>query len=813
MSSVELSLLPHQYEFVNNTNHRFVGLVGGYGCGKALEVNQIVYTPFGTKRIGDCVVGDVIIGQDGQPTTITAVYPQGIRQLFKVTFIDGQSVIADGDHLWSAWQTTPTRKGYIRNRVVYKDGKPFYEIDKRKLFTTNQLLSAMQDGIRYAIPLNKPVEFNQSDCPIDRYVIGALIGDGCLTQKYCIFLSNKDEEVLAYVNEHYPLTHTTNYDYRLQNNATLKFELRRMGLMGKYSHNKFIPSELLYDSIDNRWALLQGLMDTDGTVDKRGNCTFTTTSYQLAQDVVWLCRSLGLRSKIQYTRKTTHKDAYDVKLVGDLSNVFRLTRKKERIGNHNSDGLVIKSIEQVEDGEAVCIAIDNTNKLFLTNDFIVTHNTFSFVSKGIFLAFLNPGCDGALLEPTNAMAANVLEPELEEALIRLGIPYDYRATPYPTYYLHFEIPPENEYEEPIIKTSTIRILSAENYKRHVGLNLAWFGVDEADTIKKEIAWKMWRMLISRLRDKQAKVVQGFTTSTPEGYNFLYEFFVKEPAERLREGRPVQDRCFYKASTYDNIDNLEPGYIDSLLEQYPSNLIEGYLNGEFTNLQTGNVYDNFNRNQNNTTRTLQDFDEYNQHGELQHLAPIHIGIDFNVNKCCGIVHVIEEKVDEQHYHPDIHDQRGIQYNKKTTRVYAVDEITGEKNTESLIKEILKRYSGRKITVYPDSSGKNEKSNSSATDIKLLKKHFTCRYNSKNPPVQDRINSMNAMFRNGEGEVRYYVNVQQLPVYVEALETQGWDDNGKPDKAHDQDHPPDAAGYFIFKMFPVRAHHRKVKLKGY
>lgn len=438
--------------------------------------------------------------------------------------------------------------------------------------------------------------------------------------------------------------------------------------------------------------------------------------------------------------------------------------------------------------------------------------TYSFVAKGIYLAFLNPGCDGALLEPTNAMAANVLEPALEEALINLGIPYDYKATPYPTYYIHFELPPEDDYSEPVIKTSTVRILSAENYKRHVGLNLAWFGVDEADTIKKETAWKMWRMLISRLRDKTAKVVQGFTTSTPEGYNFLYEFFVKEPADREREGRPVNDRQFYKASTYDNIDNLEPGYIQSLLEQYPDNLIQGYLNGEFTNLQTGNVYENFNRDQNNTRRRLKDFDVYNEAGELQHLAPIHIGIDFNVNKCCGIVHVIEEKEDKTIFDIAFQDTRGMNTNTKTTKVFAVDEITGEKNTESLIKEIIKRYPGRKITVYPDSSGKSEKTNASQTDIKLLKTHFTCRYNSKNPPVTDRINSMNAMFRNGEGDVRYYVNVDECPVYTEALETQGWKD-GKPDKTQDQDHPPDAAGYFIFKVFPVRAHHRAVKLKGF
>jgi len=238
-------------------------------------------------------------------------------------------------------------------------------------------------------------------------------------------------------------------------------------------------------------------------------------------------------------------------------------------------------------------------------------------------------------------------------------------------------------------------------------------------------------------------------------------------------------------------------------------------GKFTNLLTGNVYENFDRSRNSTHRNLQDFDQFNDKGELLELAPLHIGIDFNVGKCCGIVHVIEETVDSDFKPMTKFD---LKFSKPTTTrthrsAYAVGEITGERNTEALIKAINKQYPGRKITVYPDSSGKSEKTNASDTDIKLLKKHFTTRYNSKNPPVRDRINSMNAMFRNGEGKIRYYVNINQCPVYVEALETQGYDKDGKPDKMHDQDHPVDAAGYLIFKQFPVRAHHRAVKLKGY
>jgi phage terminase large subunit-like protein len=407
--------------------------------------------------------------------------------------------------------------------------------------------------------------------------------------------------------------------------------------------------------------------------------------------------------------------------------------------------------------------------------------TYAFCAKGIYLAFLNKGHTGALFEPTNTMAHDVLVPALTEMLEDYGISYTYKASPYPTFFLHFLEADES------ITTSTILIRSAENYRRAAGLNLAWAGIDEADTISKSTAWAMWRMLQSRLRNADAPNIQMFTTSTPEGFNFLYEYFVKEVEEREAEGKNVIDRHIMHASTYDNADNLDPGYIQTLLEEYPPNLIEGYLNGQFTNLTQGTVYNQFNRRDNNTDLTITDFDDK----ERNLLVPLHIGIDFNIDKTCGIVHVI--------------DSDGLPL--------ALDEITKQRDTETLIKEIQKRYPDREITVYPDSSGDNRKTNASATDIKLLKAAgFRVKANNKNPPVRDRVNSMNAMFCNAEGERRYKVNVRMCPTYTRALETQAYDDKGEPDKAHDQDHPLDGAGYFIFKVFPLRHRTRKVKIVG-
>lgn len=404
--------------------------------------------------------------------------------------------------------------------------------------------------------------------------------------------------------------------------------------------------------------------------------------------------------------------------------------------------------------------------------------TYAFCMKGIYLASLNPGMKGALLEPTNAMCADVLVPELTTMLVDLDIPYTYRASPYPSFTLHFED-----------GDSTILIRSAENYRRLAGLNLAWFGVDEADTISKVTAFKMWRLLISRLRAPNANVYQGFTTSTPEGYNFLYEYFVSEVREGIAEGKDMSSRHIIHARTADN-PFLDDDFIPSLMAAYPANLIVSYLEGKFTNLNQGTVYYAFNRDVNNTDKMMEDFIEFNLQNEPIEYPELHIGMDFNVGKCCSIIHCVDED----------------------NVVYAVDEINGIKNTEAMIKEIKKLFPKYPIIVYPDASSRSEKTNASTTDLRMLKKEFDVRALKKNPLVKDRINSMNAMFLNGDGNTRYYVNTRKCRKYAEALETQAYKEDGTPDKSHDQDHPVDAGGYFIYKRYPLRTSHRKVTIVG-
>ena len=373
--------------------------------------------------------------------------------------------------------------------------------------------------------------------------------------------------------------------------------------------------------------------------------------------------------------------------------------------------------------------------------------TFSFCIKTIFLAAANVGYRGAIMEPTYSMIKKTLIPAMDEALEQTGIPYSFSKSD-AIYTLHFA---EGD--------TIIYCLSAENYRRMAGMNLAFFGIDECDTISKDIARSAWNMAMSRLR--RGKVYQGYTTSTPEGFNFLYEFFQEEA-----EGK--SDRRMIKGRTADN-PFIPADFIQNLYDNYPPNLIKSYLEGEFTNLTSGQVYYAFDRQQNHTDKTLQDFPGHT----------LHVGQDFNIGKCASVVHVIDNGLP-----------------------LAVDEIMGARDTASVIQALRDRYKGRRIIIYPDAAGNQNKTSAQMSDISLFKAAgFELNYSMRNPSVRDRVNSVNAMFLNAAGARRYKINTKMCPITTKTFEQQVYDKSGAPDKKHDLDHPADSAGYFIHRMYPL------------
>ena len=320
--------------------------------------------------------------------------------------------------------------------------------------------------------------------------------------------------------------------------------------------------------------------------------------------------------------------------------------------------------------------------------------------------------------------------------------------------------------------ATVKCRSMEHPHRIVGFDISHALIDEIDCMKKEKADAAWKKIVARMssvRDDYPVNTVDFTT-TPEGFNWMYDFFVKQ----LRE-KPELKRFYslVKASTLKNRKNLPDDYIDKLYATYPSNLVDAYVNGEFVNLTSGGVYTCYDRKLNNTDRGVKATDH------------LHIGMDFNVGKMSAIVHVED--------------------NRDGTKITsAVDEFMGLLDTPAMIKAIENKYPEHRITIYPDASGQNRKSsNASETDISQLKKSFKVNARTKNPFVKDRVASVQGMLCNANEERRYFINEVLCPETAESLEQQIYNKQGEPDKSHDNDHPNDALGYYINNQFPIRA----------
>lgn len=414
-----------------------------------------------------------------------------------------------------------------------------------------------------------------------------------------------------------------------------------------------------------------------------------------------------------------------------------------------------------------------------TSDFLALIGGFgagktkAFCYKTIIMAGLNAGYEGAIAEPTNYLTRTHLIPNMEEALVEMKIPFDFEKS-IQVFHLHFKE-----------GTAKIYCLSGENYQRLVGYNLAFFGSDETDTSGHEIAQEMWKKAISRVRMGPHR--QIYSTSTPEGYKFLYDFFIEQPTKAgvlksvERDGTTIETfsemeidgytkvRRTIHASSYDN-PFMDKSFISSMKQNYSEAQWKVWALGQFGNLHNNRVYESYDRELNDTEYTV-------KNGGPS--CPLHIGMDFNIDNMAAIVHIVKDNLP-----------------------YAVDELVGLRDVPAMIRAIKEKYSQHPIIVYPDASGKNRSPVGVDTSISMLKNAgFKIVVDPSNPAVGDRINSMNAMFCNANGERRYKVNKRQCPTYVRSLEKQAWVD-GQPDKSNNIDHPLDAGGYLITKLYPIK-----------
>jgi hypothetical protein len=291
----------------------------------------------------------------------------------------------------------------------------------------------------------------------------------------------------------------------------------------------------------------------------------------------------------------------------------------------------------------------------------------------------------------------------------------------------------------------------------VGFKLARALVDEIDVLPTDKATAAWRKIIARLRLVVPGVVNGIgVTTTPEGFKFVYEHFRRNPG---------RDYSMVQASTYENEAFLPPDYIESLLDSYPRELIEAYLLGEFVNLTSGSVYRQYSRDKHRSAEVIKPGDA------------LHIGQDFNVGAMASVVFV-----------------------ERPTGLHAVGELAGIVDTPGLVEALAEKWPEHQITIYPDASGKSRKTvDASRSDLTLLRSAgHKVRARESNPPVKDRILSVNSAFSGG----KLWVNDAACPRFAEALEKQAYDANGLPEKTGGYDHHVDAGGYCVHWLMPVR-----------
>lgn len=352
-----------------------------------------------------------------------------------------------------------------------------------------------------------------------------------------------------------------------------------------------------------------------------------------------------------------------------------------------------------------------------------------------------PGIDVAYYLPTYGLIKDIAFPNFEAHLKKLKMPYELNQG-------------DKTFKTPL---GNIILRSMDNPTTIVGYEVGYSLIDETDIMATD---KMKDALVKivarnriRLPDKTANKID--MVSTPEGFGFMYEFFVKTKK---------RNRKLIRAKSKDN-PFLPETYFETLADIYTEEQLLAYLDGQFVNLKAGMVYNKYNRERNRTDREVQDKDM------------LHIGLDFNITNMNAVVYVVENR-----------------------KVYAVDELVGLYDTEAVIDEIRERYGKhRRVAVYPDASGKNKSTSSGISDYDLLKKaKFVIRSDDKNPFVRDRINAMNQSFCDNKGEIMHFVNDEKCPELASALEQIGYK-NGAPDKTGGLDHITEASGYFISQRF--------------
>ncbi len=355
-------------------------VAGASNAGKGHPMGTLVLTPSRWKRIEELKIGDTIYNINGLPIKVLNVFHRNIQPCYSFIFNDGTQIEADSEHIWHILGGYNRLKRY----TGHKNANTHY--GEWENLTTKEIIGRYGSGKlkgnnRLVVPTNKPVNFPSKKVKLDPYMLGLLLGDGGLTRTTPM-ISTADREIIDYIKgQGFRVNYASNYDYRILGLSGLIDEL---GLSDKWSYDKFVPYEYLWNSIDVRQSVLAGLLDTDGNISGKTMAEFSTCSDQLAQDVIFLVRSLGGRAVLSsriphFTYKDKRKNgrvSYRVHIKFNDYCPFRLSRKRLLwVKPIKTSNRILYEIRPMGEKATICIQTDDKDGLYIAQDFIVSHNT------------------------------------------------------------------------------------------------------------------------------------------------------------------------------------------------------------------------------------------------------------------------------------------------------------------------------------------------------------------------------------------------------------------------------------------------------
>ena len=552
---------------------------GGAGGGKIVADDSAVLTPFGFKQGSDLEVGDLINDPDGGTQKIIQIKPRVELERWTVSFSDGTSLPVAKDHLWLAWRARKGRK--IRNEYVTG-------IDGAEVVETRQLKEWLERGYSPLIPVCKEQSFNITSkySKLDPYLLGILLGDGCITSNNMQVACSVED--LAHYKQVFGerekgITYDTNQPccrFTGDWNREIKRLLRRYGLLGCKSHNKFIPDIYKYGSVEDRYKLVRGLMDTDGySAPDKNAVYYYSVSKKLAEDVAFCIRSLG--GVVTMTKKETSycndagskvrcKDCYCLYIKHRMPDLlFSLDRKKHGFSRSSLSKRVVSVDVGGKKVTGRCITVSSPHGLYVTDDFIVTHNSYWIALEILYMVKMFPGCRiglgrNQLKDLKETTLLDILS-VFEKYGLKKGRDYNYKSNAgqievYPTKCLIF------------LKELTYNPSDAE-FNRLGSTAFTAFFIEEAQ----EVTQAARVAINSRLRHKTKDYgIKGKLVMTCNpGKNFLKTDFYNP----WREGKLENHKRFIPALVTDNLA-MDKNYIEKLRRLPDKNQRERLLKGNW-----------------------------------------------------------------------------------------------------------------------------------------------------------------------------------------------------------------------------------------